>query len=558
MKNLIVIVCSVVILTGMIPVKATIPGKDVSGESVKVLCSPDVYGLMQKCIASFNSSTGSEAVALQMQNADQLNDWIETPGHLALLTKYDMNVLDPQQLSVFVIGREVYVPIMNPGNPFRKEIMQQGISQKEFARLYSVGKGATWGDILQNNSEKPMHAFRTADPSFTAYLADFTEKGNDVMGGVVLQDCEQVISAVSMDPYGIGFCKLSQLKEMEKDGDQSSLTMVPVDLNDNNRMDHFEEIYGSVQELNRGIWIGKYTGTLYSRIFAVSDKANELGKPERALLQWLIGDGQEVLALYGYLPLMDNEQKTLLARLDHPADAIRPQEDEIMSNFGLVIGIIVVGLGLVLYLVLLILNSKRAYPGESKLEGEVSFVAGSSEIPGGYFFDRSHTWAFQEMDGNVRIGLDSFLEKLTGNITRIELRDRGEHIRKGQVIFTLVQNGKRMGIRSPLSGRIISHNEQLSIDSSLMNRSPFSEGWVYVIEPDSWEEEVSVLLRAPKYKEWIKAEFIRLKDFLANLQKKNTEPLVVLQEGGEVKEGILKDLGPEVWEDFQSDFLRNK
>ena len=30
---------------------------------------------------------------------------------------------------------------------------------------------------------------------------------------------------------------------------------------------------------------------------------------------------------------------------------------------------------------------------------------------------------------------------------------------------------------------------------------------------------------------------------------------VVLQDGGVIKEGVLSDFGPEVWEDFQSNFL---
>jgi hypothetical protein len=29
----------------------------------------------------------------------------------------------------------------------------------------------------------------------------------------------------------------------------------------------------------------------------------------------------------------------------------------------------------------------------------------------------------------------------------------------------------------------------------------------------------------------------------------------MLQEGGELRDGILADLGPEVWEDFQTNFI---
>jgi hypothetical protein len=59
-----------------------------------------------------------------------------------------------------------------------------------------------------------------------------------------------------------------------------------------------------------------------------------------------------------------------------------------------------------------------------------------------------------------------------------------------------------------------------------------------------------------KYEKWIKNEFSRLKEFFAGTFNPSTEGLTnVLQDGGELKDGILADLGPEVWEDFQTYFL---
>ena len=60
-----------------------------------------------------------------------------------------------------------------------------------------------------------------------------------------------------------------------------------------------------------------------------------------------------------------------------------------------------------------------------------------------------------------------------------------------------------------------------------------------------------------KYKEWIKNEFTRLKDFLSiTLNTKLPEhAYVVLQDGGIIKDNVLADLGPEVWEEFQTNFI---
>ena len=60
-----------------------------------------------------------------------------------------------------------------------------------------------------------------------------------------------------------------------------------------------------------------------------------------------------------------------------------------------------------------------------------------------------------------------------------------------------------------------------------------------------------------KYRNWLKAEFIRLKDFLTSGIKSPgmVESATILQDGGELRDGILESCGPEVWEEFQTGFI---
>jgi hypothetical protein len=78
-----------------------------------------------------------------------------------------------------------------------------------------------------------------------------------------------------------------------------------------------------------------------------------------------------------------------------------------------------------------------------------------------------------------------------------------------------------------------------------------------MIEPANWLREIQFLDMADKYKNWLLNEFSRLKDFLSTSLKVNRIEYehVVLQDGGALKDSILEDLGPEVWEDFQTNFL---
>jgi hypothetical protein len=80
-----------------------------------------------------------------------------------------------------------------------------------------------------------------------------------------------------------------------------------------------------------------------------------------------------------------------------------------------------------------------------------------------------------------------------------------------------------------------------------------------MIEPSNWLREIQFLSMSEKYKTWLTDEFSRLKDFLIATLKINAPENVhvVFQDGGALQDNVLADLGPEVWEDFQTKFMDN-
>jgi len=186
-----------------------------------------------------------------------------------------------------------------------------------------------------------------------------------------------------------------------------------------------------------------------------------------------------------------------------------------------------------------------------------AFSLSSVAAPAGLLYDRSHAWTFMAKNGTVRVGIDDFLQHVTGPITRLVMKFPGEKVRKGEKVLSVIQNGKKLDIQSPVSGTIISRNERLNNDTGIINSSPYDDGWVYAIEPENWEKESRFMILAGKYVEYLKDEFARIRDFLAVMPGASDVRYarVVLQDGGEFKEGLLEEFGPEIWEEFQNRFL---
>jgi glycine cleavage system H lipoate-binding protein len=222
-----------------------------------------------------------------------------------------------------------------------------------------------------------------------------------------------------------------------------------------------------------------------------------------------------------------------------------------------IIGGLVLVIALLTFLVIRLFSYRRKKE-ETPVTGiDSMFGETTVHIPEGLFFDRSHTWTFMERNGKVRTGIDDFLQHVTGKITRVIMKNPGEKVVKGETYLTLIQDGKQLEIKSPVNGIVMEKNASLLSNASLLNTDPYTEGWIYLIETPNWIKETRAYFMGNSYRVWLKEEFIRLKDFLAfafkSEAKENVQ--VVLQDGGELKEGLLESFGPKEWEDFQTGFI---
>lgn len=202
----------------------------------------------------------------------------------------------------------------------------------------------------------------------------------------------------------------------------------------------------------------------------------------------------------------------------------------------------------------MILNQKSAILQTLKSLGVLTFDI--LKIPKGIFYSRNHTWTFLEKSGLAEVGLDDFLAHLVGNVKLNFLKNEGEQIRKGDLLTEIVSAGKILRVYSPISGNITDVNRKLAFGSEQIENNPYKDGWLFVMQPSNWETESGACLIGDKAGSWFDNEIARLKDFLAtNLAKNSPEASVVFQEGGELRDNLLAEMPPEVWNDFQEEFL---
>jgi glycine cleavage system H lipoate-binding protein/ABC-type phosphate transport system substrate-binding protein len=526
-------------------------------DSIRVVSAPELLNLTEKWAAEYNRINPDVKIKVVQATGKIPALNLFRAGAIGFVPDNYLTPEDNESVWKMVVGRDVVVPIMNANNPYLNEINSNGISAGSLKMFLTAPGADTWGTLLGGGQTEKAVFYLINDISVTDNLTAFLNMDVPVTGGINVGNGDELIAAIQKNPLAIGFCTIANILDPEKETIAENIRLLPVDRNNNGTLDYNEKIYDDFASFSRGIWIGKYPRSLVTNINSVSS-SQPTGEKETAFLKWVLSEGQKYLGSNGYSDLLVAERQTAAERLYTPAMVpLQSAGDNARLKAALMILGLIIITGLIADAVFsygkrksLVVNTagslSRSFPVESAIN-----------VPAGLYFDKTHTWAFMESNGIVTVGIDDFLQHITGPISRIKMKGEGKKIKKGEVILSVIQNGKQLNLYAPVSGTIIEQNVRLKDDSSLINNSPYGEGWVYKIEPANWIRENQLLFMADKQRQFLKKEFSRLKDFLAlALQgpEGNLIP-VMLQDGGEIRDGVLSDLGPEVWEDFQTNFI---
>jgi len=124
-------------------------------------------------------------------------------------------------------------------------------------------------------------------------------------------------------------------------------------------------------------------------------------------------------------------------------------------------------------------------------------------MPDELYYHKDDTWVKVE-DGNIRIGMTDFYQKLAGDTTYVDLPFEGDEVAQGEICGK-IQSAKWVGkFVSPVSGEIVEVNEKLEDDCTLINKDPYGEGWIVVVKPSNMEEELKQLYHGDAVGPWLK------------------------------------------------------
>lgn len=171
------------------------------------------------------------------------------------------------------------------------------------------------------------------------------------------------------------------------------------------------------------------------------------------------------------------------------------------------------------------------------------------DLPDGMYYHPGHAWALPEGGRVVRVGADDFAQKLLGMAKAVHLPQVGEKLEQGKPAWGFRVDGRSFDQLAPVDGVVVSRNEALIADPTLVNRDPYGNGWLLEVRTSRLDPNLKTLLRGDMARAWMRTS----EEALFRLMPR--ELGVVMQDGGVPISGIARAISPDAWDRIASEFL---
>ncbi|MGB9715202.1 MAG: glycine cleavage system protein GcvH [Thermodesulfovibrionales bacterium] len=119
-------------------------------------------------------------------------------------------------------------------------------------------------------------------------------------------------------------------------------------------------------------------------------------------------------------------------------------------------------------------------------------------------YHKEHTWV-KASGKKATIGITDYAQDALGDIVYIDLPEIDTPVEANSEIGEIESTKATSSIISPISGRVIEVNEELSESPEIINEDPYGKGWIAILEIED-RSELDDLMDFSEYEKYIEEE----------------------------------------------------
>lgn len=213
----------------------------------------------------------------------------------------------PEELSKGAFGisvtKDAVIPIVSESNPLLNSLLIIGLKKDVASDIWITGRYKTWAQAFGLKSTLPLHIYSRSDACGAAEMwAKYLGKKQEDLGGVGVFGDPGLAQAVKRDGLGIGFNNIGYAYDAKTKKQIKGIRVLPIDLNNNGKIDSDENFYESLNDLMNAIATNKYPSPPARELYFVT-KGKPKNKAVVEFIKWVLTDGQKFVNDAGYITL---------------------------------------------------------------------------------------------------------------------------------------------------------------------------------------------------------------------------------------------------------------
>ena len=216
------------------------------------------------------------------------------------------------------VAKDAVLPTISDKNPVLDELRIKGMTKENLKQIFITGNITAWGTSLQKvdyKAQGKINVYVRSDACGAGEMwGEYLGKNQEGLKGIGVFGDPGVADAVKKDPLGIGYNNVIYVYDIRSRKFFPGIAVIPIDVNENGKIDKEEDFYGSLDVLMNAIRDGRYPSPPARDLYFVSK-----GKPSDPVvtefLKWILKDGQKFVNESGYVQLPVEKIKVELEKI---------------------------------------------------------------------------------------------------------------------------------------------------------------------------------------------------------------------------------------------------
>jgi len=211
---------------------------------------------------------------------------------------------------------DAVVPIISSAHPLADSLLNKGLTPRQLQQIFVKQSLTQWNEIFSvPSSEMMINVYTRSDACGAAEMwAKFLHSRQEMLAGVGVYGDPGITIAVKNDPLAIGYNNLIFAYDLKTKRPFSGIKILPIDLNENGRIDVAENFYEHLDSLQHAIQDGRYPSPPARMLYFVS-KGKPKARAVHEFLKWVLTEGQHYVLASGYVPLPNDQRLTELSKV---------------------------------------------------------------------------------------------------------------------------------------------------------------------------------------------------------------------------------------------------